>query len=117
MKNHFLLEDIILEGRLEDVKKKYSDLDPNIIDYLSENDPSGDNKYLEWMSNTMIFEWGGVENINPKKLPFESLNPSLITYINRLINIVTDFNSNLNKITPELIDEIFIDFSLSLLKR
>jgi hypothetical protein len=43
---------VLLEGRLEDVKAKYSDA-PNsetIIDTLSGADPSGNNKYLDWMA-------------------------------------------------------------------
>ena len=44
---------ILLEGRLEDVKAKYPGNDSD-IDYLSENDPSGNNKYLEWMSKHVI---------------------------------------------------------------
>jgi hypothetical protein len=43
---------VLLEGRLEDVKAKYSDT-PNsetIIDTLSQADPSGNNKYLDWMA-------------------------------------------------------------------
>ena len=44
---------ILLEGRLEDVKAKYPGNDSD-IDYLSENDPSGNNKYLEWMVKQYI---------------------------------------------------------------
>jgi hypothetical protein len=38
---------LLIESRIDDVKKQF----PNInIDYLSENDPSGKNKYLLWMA-------------------------------------------------------------------
>jgi hypothetical protein len=40
----------LLEGRLEDVKAKYGEDMSNIIDDLSQNDPSGNNKYLAWMA-------------------------------------------------------------------
>ena len=94
MKNYFLLEDIILEGRLEDAKKKYSNLDPNFIDTISQRDPSGDNKYLDWMLN-VAKAWAGFPD------------SSLVTrYNDMMINTVTDFHNNLNKITPELIDEL-----------
>jgi hypothetical protein len=43
---------VLLEGRLEDVKAKYADKQGSeqAIDQLSQGDPSGNNKYLEWMA-------------------------------------------------------------------
>lgn len=41
---------ILLEGRLEDVKKSYPDINDDEINNLSSNDPSGNNKYLMWMA-------------------------------------------------------------------
>ena len=50
-----LLEQILIEGRLEDTIKKYSEKLPEpIIKELSQADPSGNNKYLEWMVKTVI---------------------------------------------------------------
>ena len=44
-------EELLAEGRLEDVKKKYVELDKRgIIDDLSVKDPSGNNAYLGWMA-------------------------------------------------------------------
>lgn len=44
-------EELLAEGRLEDVKKKYPELDKRgIIDNLSAKDPSGNNAYLRWMA-------------------------------------------------------------------
>ena len=40
---------VLSEGRVEDIKKKFPNLDPKIIDYFVQNDPSGNQKYLEWM--------------------------------------------------------------------
>jgi hypothetical protein len=52
---YIVLEQLINEGRLEDMIKKYSNTDENLTDAsirkLSENDPSGNNKYLDWMCN------------------------------------------------------------------
>ena len=45
--------EVLLEGRLEDVKAKYPDND-NLIDTLSQSDPSGNNKYLEWMAKLAL---------------------------------------------------------------
>tara|TARA_R110002020_G_scaffold138469_5_gene308521 strand:+ start:3012 stop:5774 length:2763 start_codon:yes stop_codon:yes gene_type:complete len=48
------VSDLLLEGRKEDIIKKYSKINSNKqlasdIEYLSVNDPSGNNKYLDWM--------------------------------------------------------------------
>ena len=40
-------EQLLIEGRIEDVKKKYPRI-PKIIDYLVRRDPSGNQKYLAW---------------------------------------------------------------------
>ncbi|MAH44920.1 hypothetical protein CMI37_03775 [Candidatus Pacearchaeota archaeon] len=40
-------EQLLIEGRIEDVKKKYPRI-PKIIDYLIRRDPSGNQKYLAW---------------------------------------------------------------------
>jgi len=42
-----LKEQLLIEGRIEDVKKKYPRLEP-IIDFLVRRDPSGNQKYLAW---------------------------------------------------------------------
>ena len=42
-----LQEQLLIEGRIEDVKKKYPRLDP-IINFLVKRDPSGSQKYLAW---------------------------------------------------------------------
>ena len=50
-----LLEQFLNEGRLEDTIKKYTEKLPEpVIKELSQNDPSGNNKYLEWMVKTVI---------------------------------------------------------------
>ena len=41
-------EQLLAEGRLENAKKKYPQIDPLWIDRLSERDKSGNNKYLMW---------------------------------------------------------------------
>ena len=44
---------ILLEGRLEDVKSKYPGKE-SFIDMLSKKDPSGNNKYLDWMAKQTL---------------------------------------------------------------
>lgn len=47
---------ILLEGRKEDAIKKYGEEHTELIEYLSENDPSGNNKYLDWMTKMVVGE-------------------------------------------------------------
>jgi len=52
MKNikYNILEQIITEGRLEDMIKKYEgEVSEDVVRQLSAGDPSGNNKYLDWM--------------------------------------------------------------------
>ena len=44
-----LNEHVLTEGRKEDVMKKYPNVSKDKIEILSQNDPSGNNKYLEFM--------------------------------------------------------------------
>ena len=45
---------ILLEGRREDVIKKYGEEHTGLVDMFVEVDPSGNNKYLEWMVKTAL---------------------------------------------------------------
>ncbi len=52
------ISDLLLEGRKEDILKKYG-IDKettDVINYFSDKDPSGNNKYLEWMFKN----WAGL---------------------------------------------------------
>ncbi len=52
-----LFGDLLVEGRKEDIIKKYGgDNNVNVatINWLSDEDPSGNNKYLEWMVKTWL---------------------------------------------------------------
>jgi hypothetical protein len=86
MKNYFLLEDILFEGRLDDIKNKYKTVPAEIIDSLSEDDPSGNNKYLEFL----------VKNYSKTSTLFND----------NLIQTVQDFHKNLPKIDAELLEDI-----------
>lgn len=52
MKNIFkyiILEQLLTENRIQQAKDKYPCIPPQLVDYLVANDPSGNNKYLDWM--------------------------------------------------------------------
>lgn len=84
MRNTFLLEELIIEGRIEDVKKKYPRVGDEMIDHLSKNDPSGNNKYLDWMVGQRFFS----------NIPSDTI-----------IEKVNLFHKNLNKLTKENLNE------------
>ena len=47
-------EQLLIEGRIEDVKKKYPDLDEKgLLDILIDKDPSGNQKYLAWAAKQL----------------------------------------------------------------
>lgn len=84
MRTNFLLEELLFENRLEDVKKKYPEVDPITIEQLASRDPSGNNKYLDWM-------------VKQKKSG--AILPTIIKYTNL-------FHKNVNKLTKEFFDEL-----------
>lgn len=47
---YIILEQLISENRVNQTMVKYPCIPPTVINYLSVNDPSGNNKYLEWMT-------------------------------------------------------------------
>lgn len=49
-----IIENLLLEGRVEDVKKRYPQPMWDQIDKLVELDPSGNNKYLDWMAKKYL---------------------------------------------------------------
>jgi len=84
MEIYNLFNDLLLtEGRLEDTKAKY----PNIgddVDELSDNDPSGNNKYLGWSAKM-------VDN-----------GADLYT----VIDLVNSYHKGADKITPQMGEEV-----------
>ena len=47
-------EQLLIEGRIEDVKRKYPDLDEKgLLDILIDKDPSGNQKYLAWAAKQL----------------------------------------------------------------
>ncbi len=58
-----ILESTVLsEGRKEDAMKKYG-ASKELVDQLSSNDPSGNNKYLDWMTKQVTSNSGDQEMI------------------------------------------------------
>lgn len=76
---------VLLEGRIDDVKRKFPDVDPNVIDYFVQNDPSGNQKYLEWLVKAMTHEptIQSVEDILDEAMQFKTPNEFLMMLIKK----------------------------------
>ena len=78
--NQILESTILLEGRKDDVIRKYGEEHKELIEKLSKSDPSGNNKYLDWMVKTAL----GLLNKEEDILSADSI-----------VNLVTDFDKRL----------------------
>lgn len=81
--NQILESTILLEGRKEDVIRKYGEENIDLINKLSQEDPSGNNKYLGWMTKAALGKLEVVEDI---------LNADSI------VRLVNGFHKNLPRI-------------------
>lgn len=97
MASVFKFKDLLLEGRLEDAKKKYPNIDGRVIDWLSEEDPSGDNKYLGWLTSVL-------DSMNVR-----TSDSSFVDRFTPIIDLVKSFHTNLQKIDSELVTKAFED--------
>jgi hypothetical protein len=93
---------LILEGRYEDVLKKYGITergDIEVIDYLSKEDPSGNNKYLDWMAKV----WMG----HTKEMPTDEEILDLVKKFHQNVSRIKnkDINSYTFKDLNDIVDE------------
>lgn len=58
---YIVLEQLLTENRVNQAIEAYPCLPPYMIKYLSANDPSGNNKYLNWMCK-MIYDYESRSN-------------------------------------------------------
>lgn len=87
------VSEVLLEGRLEDVKAKYDENLGDIVDDLSRLDPSGNNKYLSWMAN-QYFTVGGVS--------ITKLGEVVTRYHNELARINSTMSKEVVDANPDL---------------
>jgi len=79
------IADLLLEGRKEDILKKYG-IDKettDVINYFSDKDPSGNNKYLEWMFKN----WAGLGK-----------NRDYSPLVNEVVDVIELFHENIQRI-------------------
>jgi hypothetical protein len=110
LENLIYIKGLLNEGRLEDVKKKYiakylyleMELDPsgdeesfrsyfnNLVDYISREDPSGNNKYLNWFFKNWLENMEF--NVSVSSGP---VDPEM------LLSAIKTYHRNLSRITPQ----------------
>jgi hypothetical protein len=79
------IREVLTENRIDDVKKKFPNVDPNIIDFFVENDPSGNQKYLDWLVKAMTHEptMQSVEDILDETMQFKSPQEFLMVLVKK----------------------------------
>ena len=87
------LQDILLEGRIDDAKQYIenavgflSDKDEEVLGYFIDGDPSGNHKYLMWMVKMFDTDSGFSPNM--------------------LIDLVGRFHNNVDRLTPAFITDM-----------
>lgn len=83
-----LLENItkvLLENRVGDIKKKFPNVSPENIDYFVANDPSGNQKYLEWLVKALTHEptMQSVEDLLDETMQLKSPQEFLMTLVKK----------------------------------
>jgi len=91
---YIILEQLLTENRVDDAKARYKCIPPMLIDYMASKDPSGNNKYLMWMTK-MLWEGEDIEGYDGFKQEFGGEKPGCLSDFNNPIwSDVDRFNRN-----------------------
>lgn len=91
------IKELLSEGRIEDVRKKFPNVSPGLIDFFVNNDPSGNQKYLEWMVKA-IDHLPTVHAINGELIGYDpnkhgsAFSKPHIETANEIVNLVRNFH-------------------------
>jgi hypothetical protein len=97
-----LIKSILTEGRKEDARAKYPDVPESDFNYYVENDPSGNQKYLEWLLKYYF-------QVNPRGLV------EYIKFFHQNQNMFIE--KDINRHTPSSLDREIDDVKEKILKR
>jgi hypothetical protein len=89
------VSEVLLEGRLEDVKAKYDEEFSDIIDDMSRLDPSGNNKYLAWMANQYFSDETNTPSVTQLSDAVDRFHKELARINSKLSTEVVENNPNL----------------------
>ena len=79
-----LVKELLSEGRVEDAKARYPDYE-GYVDFFVANDPSGNNKYLDWIMKVYVNEDYATKDL--------------------LVKYITIFHKNISKFTKKDINQ------------
>lgn len=100
---YIVLEQLINEGRLEDMIKKYENiLRADLVRELSASDPSGNNKYLDWMC-LQREDYTSEYIIKMVECFHENLNRLSEKNVNTIYSDVTATNTKIKKAPKDII--------------
>jgi len=89
---------LLNEGRLEDVKAKYHQDAHNSVQWLSERDPSGNNKYLAWLAKQALYtEKELADQYGDDDWYLRRYRGSWKVDVDKLIENITHFHNNTHK--------------------
>lgn len=95
---------LLLENRLTRVKEKYPQQVHNLIDELSENDPSDNNKYLDWLAKQTLYSNKEIAELGYFDMYGDNLDQNISSWIARSnIRRVTNFKVGYREALYELI--------------
>jgi len=86
-KNTFNITELLTEGRKEDAKSKYPQFSDEIFDFYVENDPSGNQKYLDWMLKSTILD----------SKQYDRTKNFSNDYHNQMVDAINYFHNNLQR--------------------
>ena len=104
---------LLTEGRVDDIKKKYQNVPPEFIDKISSKDPSGNNKYLEWMMHNIygiMTRWGRYDTPDEIQHTLSPYEPNKYSHdfnlgVKYIVKVVDNFHRNVDRLTPERVYE------------
>jgi hypothetical protein len=99
---YIILEQLINEGRLEDMIKKYGGkLSEDVVRQLSAGDPSGNNKYLDWMCVQRV-DYTSEYIIKTVECFHENVNRLSEKNVNAIYNDTTATNTKIKKAPKDI---------------
>lgn len=110
--NEFLIPDenrelimeqiMISESRIADMKEKYNNVPEMVFNNFIVKDPSGNQKYLNWMLSAYTHLW-----VRPKT------EEHMIEASDNIIQAVSDFHYNINKIDADFIKSFMLKLNMN----
>jgi hypothetical protein len=100
------ISNLLVEGRKEDARAKYEDVEDDVFNYYVDNDPSGNQKYLDWILNNVVGVYRG--RLEPELM-------EMVKFFHRHQNMFIE--KDINRHTPTSLDREIDDVKEKLLQK